>query len=164
MFEQLNGVVRDQGERMTRQERSELAALIRRREKVAKTQVLSVKAERVAQLEVDLASAYAAEDERFRDLTSFVSEVVARANTEIEARCEEMGIPQRFRPYLHLQWSGRGENATAQRRAELRRVAQTRADADAKAAQVELERASVELQTELVRDGLTTAAGERFLD
>ena len=63
-FEALDGVVRDQGERMTRQERSDLAALIRRREKVAKTHLGSVKAERLAQLEVDLASAFAAEDER----------------------------------------------------------------------------------------------------
>lgn len=151
-------------ERMTSRERSELAALIRRRERVAKTTVGSVKAERLAQLEVDLAASFAAEDERFRDLTRFAARVIERANAEVQSRCEEMGIPEHFRPHLEVRWSGRGENATAARRAELRRVGQARADADAKAAQVELERASVDLQTELVRDGLTTTAAERFLE
>jgi len=75
-----------------------------------------------------------------------------------------MGIPERFRPELRVSWSGRGENATTERRAELRRVAQTQAEADQKEAVRHIEAASVHVQVALVRDGLTTAAAERFLD
>src|SRR4051812_41182250 len=102
------------GDRMTSRERSELAALVRRREKVAKTATAEVKARRVADLEVQLASAFCAEDERFADVARFASQVVARANQEVQRRCEEIGIPERFRPSLEVAWAGRGENATAE--------------------------------------------------
>jgi hypothetical protein len=151
-------------ERMTSRERSELAALVRRREKVAKTATAEVKARRLADLEVQLASAFSAEDERFADIARFASQVVARADQEVQRRCEEMGIPERFRPHLHIAWTGRGENATTERRAELRRVAQAQAEADQKQAIAHIEAASVEAQTALLRDGLTTDAARRFLD
>ena len=136
-------------ERMTSAERRDLAALIRRREKVAKTATNEVKASRLADLEVQLASAFANEDERFADVTHFAQQVLARANQEIQRRCEEMGIPERFRPGLVFHWNGRGENATAERRAELRRVGQAQADADQKHALTRIEAASVEAQTGL---------------
>lgn len=151
-------------DRMTSRERSDLAALIRRRERVAKTATNEVKAQRLADLEVQLASAYAAEDERFADVTRFAQQVLARANQEIQRRCEEMAIPERFRPGLELSWRGRGENATAERRAELRRVGQAQADADQKQALTRIEAASVDAQTELLRDGLTTSAARQWLD
>ncbi len=153
-----------ESERITARERSELAALIRRREKVAKTATAETKAHRLAELEVQLASSFQAEDERFRDITTFVSAAVKRANAEINRRCEELHIPERFRPRVEAVFLGRGENALAERRAELRRVGQTQADADEKTARTVIERRSVEIQTELVRDGLTTEAGQRFLD
>jgi hypothetical protein len=151
-------------DRMTSRERSELAALIRRREKVARTATNEVKAKRLADLEVQLASAFSAEDERFADVARFAAQVVERANQEVQRRCEEMGIPERFRPRLQVAWAGRGENATRERRAELRRVAQTQADADQKQALTQIEAASVEAQTELLRDGLTTDAARAWLD
>jgi hypothetical protein len=151
-------------ERMTSRERSDLAALIRRREKLAKAATAQVKAKRIADLEVQLASAFAAEDERFADVARFTSQVVDRANREVQRRCEEMGIPETFRPTLALHWLSRGENATAERRAELRRVGQTQADADQKQAAAHIEAASVEAQTALPRDGLTTDAARQWLD
>jgi len=151
-------------DRMTSRERSELAALARRRAKVAKTVAVEVKARRVADFEVQLASAFSAEDERFADVTRFANQVVARADQEIQRRCEEMGIPERFRPHLHVSWTARGENATDERRAELRRVGLTQAEADQKHAVAHIEAASVEAETTLLRDGLTTEAARRSLD
>jgi hypothetical protein len=151
-------------ERMTSRERSEIAALVRRREKVAKSATAEVKAKRLAELEVQLASSFSAEDERFADVARFASQVVAHANQEVQRRCEEMGIPERFRPALDIKWYGRGENATAERRSELRRVGQTQADADQKQALTHIEAASVEAQTALLRAGLTTDAARKFLD
>jgi hypothetical protein len=48
----------------------------------------------------------------------------------------QLGVPERFRPRIDLYWYGRGENASRERRVELRRVATTRL--------VELERAEIE--------------------
>lgn len=151
-------------ERMTSRERSDLAALIRRRAKVSRTTTAHVKAERLADFEALLASDFAAEDERFRDVTKAAAEVAARANEEIQRRCVEMGIPETFRPRLDVVWTGRGENALAERRAELRRVAQTRADADAKAAIEHIEAAALDAEEALLREGLTTGAAREFLE
>ena len=60
-------------------------------------------------------------------------------------------------------WYGRGENSTAERRVELRKVATTRIDALAKAAKTHIERRSVEIQTELLAGRLTTDAAQAFL-
>lgn len=62
-----------------------------------------------------------------------------------------------------VSWYGRGENASALRRGELRAVAKTRIDADARAAKVAIERSSVEMQTELVAGGLESEAARAFL-
>ena len=48
------------------------------------------------------------------------------AQATVDDRCEELGIPKRFRPSIQAVWSGRGENAVKSRRDELRRVAQTK--------------------------------------
>jgi len=149
---------------MTSRERSDLAALIRRRERVAKTEMNAVKAERLAQFEAQLATTWSAQDEQFRDLTEFAQQIVAQANAQIQARCVEMGVPERFRPSLGLVWNERGETSLKERRAELRRVAQTRADADHKAALEHIESKSVDTQEALLRDGLTTEAAQKFLE
>jgi hypothetical protein len=151
-------------ERMTARERGDLAALVRKRERVAKTQTVNIKAQRLADFEAQLAGQFAAEDERFRDLTTFAQQVVERANREVQRRCEEMCIPEHFRPRLGLTWMGRGENAVSERRAELRRVAQTRADADQRAAIQRIEESSLEAQEQLLRDGLTTSAAREFIE
>jgi hypothetical protein len=164
LFDELNVVVRDQGERMTARERSELAALLRRRAKVARTAVAHVKAERLAQFETQLATEFAAEDERFRDLVRYASDAAQRADAELQRRCQEMGVPERFRPTLRVSWSSRGENALAERRAELRRVALARADADAKAAIEHIEASAVRAEEDLLREGLTTGAAHAFLE
>jgi hypothetical protein len=151
-------------ERMTSRERSELGALIRARAKVARAVADEVKTKRLADFEVQLTSAFSAEDERFRDITAFARQALSRANQELTERCEQLGIPEAFRPQFSLGWIGRWENATAERRAELRRVAHTQADADQKEALRKIEVASVEAQTELLRAGLDTAAAHAWLE
>jgi len=74
-----------------------------------------------------------------------------------------LGAPAEFAPELDLRWWGRGENGFAKRRAELRKVAETRATADAKAAKAEISRATVAAQTALLAVGLTTEAARQHL-
>jgi hypothetical protein len=92
-----------------------------------------------------------------------VEERVKAPDDELAKRCAELGIPERFRPSIDWHWSGRGENGIADRRTELGRVAQTRIDERVKRAKVEIERRSVDLQTELAADGLETEQAKTFL-
>ena len=62
-----------------------------------------------------------------------------------------------------MYWSGRGENAVSERRTELRRVAKAEIDAMEKVARVQIEQASVQAQTEVIANGLTSAAAIDFL-
>ena len=63
-----------------------------------------------------------------------------------------------------MAWYRRGENAASQRRTELRRVAKTEIDALEARAKTEIERVSVEQQTALISDGLTSEAAQAFLE
>ena len=71
---------------------------------------------------------------------------------------------EEFRPQLEVSWYKRGENAFNDRRAELRRVAQTRIDALHQAAIVQIETVKVEGLELLARDGLESAEAQAFLN
>lgn len=149
---------------MTRREREDLAQLVRRREKVAKTTAAERSAELLADFEQQMATVYAAEDEAWKDVTTRAKQLVAEADAEIAKRCRELGIPEDLRPGLSLGWYGRGQNASKERRAELRRVAQSRIAAMEKQARSEIERSSVEVQTQLLAGGLETDEARAFLE
>src|SRR5262249_34519806 len=87
----------------------------------------------------------------------------AEADAAIAALCRERGIPEDFRPCLRLGWRGRGENAYADRRAELRRGAQTRIAAQVKRAQGGVKRHAPRQQTHIAADGLTSDEARAFL-
>ena len=152
------------GAEMTSRERVELTALVRRREKVAKSEASHRSAELMADFEQQLAARYEAQDEHWSDLTSAAQQVVDEADARIAQRCRELGIPEQFRPSIQAQWYGRGENASKERRAELRKVAQTRIAAIEKEAKATIEKRSVEVQTALLAGGLESEAARRFLE
>ena len=79
---------------------------------------------------------------------------LSKADERIAAICRENGIPEEFRPQLSIGWWKRGENASRQRRDELRKLAQARIDAEAKAAVSAIELASADVLTELIAGGL----------
>jgi hypothetical protein len=136
---------------MTKAEREELVKLVRRREQVAKTAAKTRAAELLADVEEKLAAIYRADDERWQTITRAAEEAVAAADQEIAARCREQGIPVQFRPGLTLSWYRRGENASAERRAELRKVATSRIAALEQRAKEEIERCSVEVQMQIIK-------------
>jgi hypothetical protein len=148
---------------MTKSERDDLARLVRMRAKVAKGQVEQRAAELMAEAEAKLSAIYSFGDEAWADLTATAEAAVAEADIQLAKRCEQLGIPAEFRPRLNLSWYGRGENALRDRRAELRTTARTRVDADAKRAKAAIEASAVDVQTELLADGLTSAAAREFL-
>jgi hypothetical protein len=149
---------------MTPQERQQVRSLIRMREQRAKNQVDAFAAERMAQFEQDLATIYQAHDERWKHISELVHQVESEANAELKRICEAEGIAESFRPHYSVSFYRRGENVEASRRAELRKVAQTRVKADAKAAKISIENASAEIQEELLIGGLHSEEAKRLVE
>ena len=150
---------------MTNRERGELISLCKQRAKLAKQMASYRAADLFADFEAQLATEYAwDDDEVWAEAHRIAAEALADANTRIAERCRELGIPKRFAPGLEQGWRSRGENESKQRREELRRVARTRLDAMTKGAQVQIDRAALEVQTYLVREGLESDAARQFLE
>jgi predicted nucleic acid-binding Zn ribbon protein len=103
------------------------------------------------------------EDEAWADITAAADQAVKEADAAIARICRERGIPENFRPEIHLSWWERGENACKIRRAELRKVAQTQVAAIVKEAKVEIEREQERQLTQLAVTGLTSAEATAFL-
>ena len=149
---------------MSQHEYNELKGLLRRREQVAKTRAKQRSAELLADVEAQLAAEYKVDDERWADINRAALAAVQQADAAIAERCRELGIREEFRPKLSLSWHSRGENALKERRAELRKVAQTKIAAIEAQAIAEIERQSVEVQTKLVAGSLGSASAVAFLE
>jgi hypothetical protein len=137
---------------MTRAEREDLQRLIRQRERLLKSAAKERSAELLADFENQMGQEYSFnQDEVWKKAREPADREVKKAQTQIAARCVELGIPKRFAPDLTLGWWGRGENALKERRSELRKMAQT-------------QMGSLEAQTELACAGLTSEAAKSFVD
>ncbi len=75
-----------------------------------------------------------------------------------------LGVPKKFAPSLSFGWCGQGANASKQLRNEMRREAKVRIAAMEAAAKTEIERISVDSQTVLISDALTSEAAQAFLE
>jgi hypothetical protein len=151
--------------KMTNRERTDLISLCKQRARVAKQMAGHRAAELMADFEARLATEYAwDDDETWAEAHRITDDAIADANAMITQRCRDLGIPKRFAPSIDGFWRGRGENASKQRREELRRVARTRIDAMTKGAQTQIDRAALEVQTYLVSEGLESAAARQFLE
>lgn len=149
---------------MTRQERAEIGALIRKRERVMKAAASERAAAMMAEFEQQCASIYSYDDDAvWKEATEAAERFVAEAQARIADRCAELGIPKEFAPSLNVSWYSRGQNASKKRREELRRVAASRIEAVQKEALTKIERASLEAQSEVLVSGLESDAAKLFL-
>jgi hypothetical protein len=141
---------------MTKGEREDLQRLVRQREKVLKSAAKQRSAELLADFENQMGSEYSFDqDEIWRQATEAAEREVRRAQERVAARCRELGIPTRFAPSLNMHWYGRGENAVAARRTELRRMAESQIEAIERAAITKIEASCLDAQTQLAIAGLT---------
>lgn len=151
-------------EPMTSKDRDRLAGLARKRAKVAKSMV----GERVkvlrSEVENDLSAQYAFDDQLWAEVNEHARAAVAAADAQVAEICRSLGIPDEMRPSLSVSWAGRGENAAASRRTELRKLAHARIDAAAESAKVAIESSLLDVETELVRDGLDTSTAVAYLE
>jgi hypothetical protein len=152
-------------ETMTRAEREDLQRLIRQREKVQKSAAKERSAQLLADFENQMGTIYAADDDEvWKEATKIAEREVAKAQKQVEARCRELGMAKQFAPSIFLGWSGRAEATFKERRNELRKMAQSRIEAIERAAILEIEKASVDAQTQLALAGLTSDAARLFLE
>jgi hypothetical protein len=150
---------------MTKSERSELGQLIRKREKVMKSFASERAAKMLADFDEQSATLYSFDqDEVWKESTTRAQQVVEKANAEIAARCQELGIPKEFAPSLDFGWAERGQNQVAGRRAELRRAAASRIKSIEAETITKIERLSLVAQTEVIANGLESAAARTFLE
>lgn len=152
-------------ERMTKGERVELGQLIRKRERVMKSMVAERSTAMLAEFESQCAAIYSFDqDEIWKDAFAAAEKIVEESEKVIAARCDELGIPKEFAPSIDVHWYGRGENAVASRRSELRRVAKAKIANLEKDAISKIERMSLEAQTEVIANGLQSDAARGFLE
>lgn len=145
---------------MAKGEREQLLKVVRLRTRVAKEDVNARQALILAQGEAALARQFREDDDAFAEVMTEARTYMAEVKDKLNAKCAELGIPAEFRPGASLHWFSRGENADPRRRAELRAVLRTQAEATAKAAKVEVDRWSAELQGQIISGGLAGEARE----
>jgi replicative superfamily II helicase len=149
---------------MTKGEREDLIRLIKQREKVAKTAAEQRSAAMLAQFEQQVSAIHAfATNDVWRASVEAATAAAQQAMEKIATESDRLGIPKEFQPRVSFSWLQRGENAYNERRVELRRVAKAEIDAMEKVARVQIEQASVQAQTEVIANGLTSAAAIEFL-
>lgn len=148
---------------LSKGERDELSKLARRRERTAKAGIEHRGAELLADVEAQLAATYSSNDDAWSEVTDEAKRLVAAADAKVAERCRELGIREEFRPGLVVNWYQRGENGNAKRRAELRKVAQSRIAAESRRAKYEIEARTTEVLTELAAGALHSEAAKDFL-
>lgn len=153
-------------EPMTKSERDDLAKLVRRREKLAKADADRVASERMAAFEAQVATDYRINDSAvWEEAYRTAVEAAEQANERVLEEYRRLGLDERFAPRIaNPMWLDRGEHAAKSRVTELRRVAKARIDADAKTLGPQIERRSVEVQSELIAGGLRSEEARRFLE
>lgn len=149
---------------MTKTEREELKRLARERARVAKHDAQRRSADLKAMVEVQIAEAYSYNrNETWNEVVKVTREIVARAQTEVGEACEKIGVPAGMQPILQFEWQSRGPYQVAGQQQNLRRLAHKRIEAQERAAIAEIDRAALDIQTNLVRAGLTSDSAIEFL-
>lgn len=151
--------------KMSKGERGELLSLIKKRERVMKSQTAERSAALLAEFDAQSAKIYHYDDDAtWAALFNEAQASVDNANQEIAKRAKERGIPAEFCPSLSFGWHGRGHNAVLERRAELRRAAKSKIEALEKEACAKIEALGLQAQTEIVASGLDSERAKAFLD
>jgi hypothetical protein len=150
---------------LTRHETHDLGMIIKDRAKVLRSHVADRAAACLADFEQKLAAVYSFDqDEVWKQAAHAALEVAQQSQEKIAARCKELGIPPSFAPRIEVSWHGRGENAIASRRLELRRVAKSKIEAMEKAAITKIDRMSLDLRTQVIAMGLMSQEAKLFLE
>jgi hypothetical protein len=149
---------------MSKSEREELARVMRLQRKVARAAADTRQKGLLADIARQLSEIDQSDDALRKDITRDAGKAVRQAAEEMARICREWGVPEEFRPGLQLGRSGRGENASRGRRADLRKRAETQIAAEAAAVKTAVEARAAEVRTALLAGGLEAGDARSFLE
>lgn len=145
-------------EQMTKGERDQLIRVMKNRAKQAEREAEMREKVLLAEVQDQMTAQFQANDELWAEAVAIAKDAAAKANTQIQARCAELGIPAKNAPGLELGWRARGaEYGDKSRRAELNKLAVVRLQALTKAAKAEIQSAALKVEEALILGGLETA-------
>jgi hypothetical protein len=148
---------------LSRTERTELAGIVRRNFRVAKAGIDSEKARVLADFEAALSKEWDPVELACKEIVAEAQAAIQRINKRIREQFKALGLPASWAPIYSGYWDSRGETSFAARRAELRKAAITRAEAEARDAKLALDRREAGIQTEIASTALTSEAAQAFL-
>lgn len=149
---------------MTSKDRDTLAKIVRNRARVARSMVAQRHAQLLADFEEQSSAIYSAQDQAWAEVVREAQIKVVEVDAHIAEVCRQRGVPAEFAPSFRAAFIGRGQNAEAARRVELRKLAERKIDAAAKAAKLEIDRADAEVQVDLLTRALTTDEARAFVE
>lgn len=149
---------------MNRADREQLIRLARGRARLAKSKAAEREKILMSEAEDLLAAEYSARDQLWAEATAIAEEACRKANEQIAAQSALLGIPQRMAPRLQLSWDSRGQGQDSGRRAELRKVAQSRLAALTAMAKTAIDEQLLDTEQALIADSLESAEAVAFLE
>lgn len=146
-------------------DRDALLIVLRKRDKAMKAIAAQRRAANMAEFERLISQeVHWQEDGTLVKAVEFGADSARQVDAMISERCQELGIPERFRPRIGWSWLTRGENAVKERRAELRLMAKARFEAQEREALAKAEMHSLDVQQRLIASTLTSDEARQFLD
>ena len=149
---------------LTRKDRDELVRVLKMRARLAHADIAERQARLAAQIENELSATFEADDARWADIQREAQAEISRLDGELAKRCHELGMKAELRPRIGLSWAERGANADRFRRVELRRLAQSRIEALARSAKLDVDRQVADSITSLISGGLSSDEARSVLE
>jgi hypothetical protein len=151
--------------KMSKADRESLLKIARLRERVTKSGLAEVGAQLLVDLDKQLDTTYSFDQDKiWAESLAIATQAAQEAQAKVRERCRELGIPSRFAPSIYRPgWCSTGQQATKERRTEIRQIARTQVDALIKAGKRKVEEASLDVQTRIIASGLAEQAKE-FLE
>jgi hypothetical protein len=154
----------NQDQPMTRADRDQLIRVARLRAKQAEREAEMRQKVLLAEVQDQLTAEFSAHDQLWKEAVVIAEEALAKANAQIQAQCADLGIPAKDAPELLLGWKARSpQYEDKARRAELRKLAETRLTALTKTAKTAIQSAALATEEKLILGGLQSSeARESF--
>jgi hypothetical protein len=151
---------------MTLTERHDLLEICRIRAEATKAALEETAKRRKTEFAAEVAAAYAwANEQVWREAHKAAEDACRTASQQIAQRCEALGIPSEYVPRsVEPCWGWGGQSGVSERRARLTRFAYDLIETRRSKAKRAIERASIEIQTRLIADGLELAQAPTLLD
>jgi len=151
-------------EPMSRTERMDIIRVAKLTAKQAERELETQEAVIRSEIEDQLTAEFERHDALWAEAIILAEEATAKANAHIREQCAALGIPPKEAPQLHGVWSSRGPSYSDRcRRAELRKLAETRAAALTKMGKTTIQRWLVDEEKRLLEGGLTSREAQQTI-